>query len=343
MKKYSLLSVLIIATLLFGSCGRQKNNKVEEKKFPLVKTTTVEGKYFEENYRITGIVKPYESAKLSSEEGGLIVYLTKDKGDRVGKGETVVKLKKDTDEAAYLQALAQYELAKDNFQRTERLFKDEVATEQQYTNSKLQLGIAEKSVELYKIRLDKGYVKSPISGVVDAKFMNKGEMTSPGAPILSVVNVSKVKISCGVPERYITQVSRGEKVKVTFAVLPDEEFDATINYVAPTLSAQNRTFEVELVINNQNGKLKPEMSASITFTNKTVDNAVVLQHDYIVDNGDEKFVFVLDGDIARKRIVTLGGRSDNMVLIEDGLKLGETLINVGFQGLNDGDKVSVVN
>lgn len=168
-------------------------------------------------------------------------------------------------------------------------------------------------------------------------------MTSPGSPILSVVNVSKVKISCGVPERYVTQVTKGEKVKVTFAVYPDEEFEATINYVAPALSAQNRTFEVELVMNNPNGKFKPEMSANITFTNKSVDNAVVLQHDYIVDNGDEKFVFVLDGDIARKRVVTLGGRSDNMVLIEEGLKTGETLINVGFQGLNDGDKVSVVN
>lgn len=96
-------------------------------------------------------------------------------------------------------------------------------------------------------------------------------------------------------------------------------------------------------MNNPNAKFKPEMSANITFTNKSVDNAVVLQQDYVVDNGDEKFVFVLEGDIAKKRIVKLGGRSDNTVLIEDGLNIGETLINVGFQGLNDGDKVTLVN
>lgn len=343
MKKYFLILIIFVAAVTLTSCGRSKNNKVEEKKLPLVKTVVIEGKYFEENYKVPGIVKPFESAKLSSEEGGLIVYLTKDKGDRVGRGEVVVKLKKDTDEAAYLQALAQYELAKDNYQRTERLYNDEVATEQQYTNSKLQLDIAEKSVELYKLRLDKGYVKSPISGIVDAKYMSKGEMSGPGSPILNVVNVSKVKISCGVPERYVTQISRGEKVKITFSVLPDEEYEAVIDYVAPSLNPQNRTFEIELVMNNPNGKFKPEMSANITFTNKSVDNAVVLQQDYVVDNGDEKFVFVLEGDIAKKRVVRLGGRSDNMVLIEEGLNVGETLINVGFQGLNDGDKVTLVN
>lgn len=343
MKKYSLLLLVLVAAVALSSCSRNKNNKPEEKKLPIVKTTVIQGQYFEENYKISGIVKPFESAKLSSEEGGLIVYLTKDKGNRVGRGEVVVKLKKDTDEAAYLQALAQYELAKDNFQRTERLYKDEVATEQQFTNSKLQLEIAEKSVNLYKIRLEKGYVKSPISGVVDAKYMNKGEMTAPGSPIINVVNISSVKISCGVPERYITQVKKGEKVKVTFSVLPDEEYEAVINYVAPSLNPQNRTFEIELVMDNPNGKFKPEMSANITFVNKSVDNAVVLQQDYIVDNGDEKFVFVLEGDVAKKRIVKLGGRSDNMVMIEEGLNIGETLINVGFQGLNDGDKVLLVN
>lgn len=343
MKKYSLLLLVLIFAVALASCGRNKNNKPEEKKLPIVKTTVIQGQYFEENYKVSGIVKPYESAKLSSEEGGLIVYLTKDKGNRVGRGEVVVRLKKDTDEAAYLQALAQYELAKDNYQRTERLYVDEVATEQQFTNSKLQLEIAEKSVELYRIRLDKGYVRSPISGVVDAKFMQKGEMTSPGSPIINVVNISRIKISCGVPERYVTQVKRGEKVKVTFPVLPDEEYEAVIDYVAPSLSPQNRTFEIELVMSNPESKFKPEMSANITFTNKSVDNAVVLQQDYVVDNGDEKFVFVLEGDIAKKRLVKLGGRSDNMVLIEEGLNIGETLINVGFQGLNDNDKVTLVN
>ncbi len=343
MKKYLILLSAALIVLTVSSCGRNKNGKTEEKKLPLVKTMTVKGEYFEENYNLVGTVKPFESAKLSSEEGGLITYLTKDKGSRVSKGEVVVKLKKDVDEAAYNQAISQFELAKENFTRTEKLYADGVATEQQYTNAKLQMDIALKSVDLYRTRLSKGYIISPIYGVIDGKYMNKGEMTSPGAPIVSIVNVSKVKVSCGVPERYIAQVSKGESVSVTFAVFPDEEFDARINYVSPTINAQNRTFEVELVIDNKYGKLKPEMSANITFTNMKVDNVVVLPQEYVVDNGEEKFVFVLEGNVARKKVLKLGGRSDNKVLVEEGLNIGETLINVGFYGLNDGDNVKVIN
>ena len=76
MKKYSLLLLVLIFAVALASCGRNKNNKPEEKKLPIVKTTVIQGQYFEENYKVSGIVKPYESAKLSSEEGGLIVYLT---------------------------------------------------------------------------------------------------------------------------------------------------------------------------------------------------------------------------------------------------------------------------
>jgi RND family efflux transporter MFP subunit len=343
MRKYLYLLLVLVLAVSISACGRKKNDKVEEKRLPLVKTTVVQGEYFEENYKVVGIVKPYESAKISSEEGGLITWLAKDKGGRVGRGEVVVKLKKDVDEAAYLQALSQFELAKENYERTERLFNDAVATEQQYTHSKLQMDIALKAVDLYKVRLSKGYVQSPISGVVEAKFMNRGEMTGPGVPILSIVNIAKVKVSCGIPERYLMQVSKGESVKITFDVLPDEEFKGIISYVGPSIDAQSRTFEIEVVLDNSDRRLKPEMSSNITFTNLKVDNAVVLPQEYVVDNGDERFVFVLEGDLAKKKIIKVGGRSDNKVLIEEGLNIGETLINVGFQGLNDGDKVSVVN
>lgn len=343
MKNFLLIVLSLITIISISSCGKKKKENTMEKKLPVVKTMKVEGKYFEENYKIVGIVKPFESAKLSSEEGGLITILRKEKGDRVGKGEVVVKLKKDVDEAAYEQAISQYMLAKENFERTEKLYNDAVATEQQFTNAKLQMDIAAKAVDLYRTRLSKGYITSPISGVVDAKFMHKGEMSSPGSPILSIVDVSRVKISCGVPERYVTQISKGETVKITFAVLPDEEFEGKINYISPTINPQSRTFEVEVVLNNSDRKLKPEMSASLTFTNLTVNDGVVLEQDYIMDNGDEKFVFVLEGDIAKKKLVKLGGRSDNSVLIEEGLNIGDILINVGFQGLNDGDKVVVVN
>jgi len=338
----------MVSMLLIGSsfsCGKKSSseNKTSSQQLSVVRVAEVKPQHFIEIYKVVGIVKPYESAKLSSEEGGIITYLAKDKGDKVRKGEVLVRLKKDTDQKAYEQALAQYNLAKENFDRVEKLYNENVATEQQYTNSKLQLDIAIKAVELYRTRLSKGYIVSPINGVVDAKFLQKGEMSSPGAPILSVVDISRVKINAGIPEKYVGQFTKGQNVVITFEVLPDEKFYGTISYISPTIDPQSRTFEVEVVINNRDRKIKPEMSATLEFTRLDIEDAVVITQDQFVDNGEEKYVFVLENDVVKKRIIKIGGISDSKVYIESGLNIGDKLVIEGFRGLNDNEKVMVVN
>ncbi|MFA5403974.1 MAG: efflux RND transporter periplasmic adaptor subunit [Ignavibacteria bacterium] len=343
MKRFIYLMLVIAFSVTISACGKKQEKKETEKKLSLVKIRDIKGENFTERYKIVGIVKPNTSAKLSSEEGGIITYLSKDKGSSVSRGETVVVLKKDFDKASYDQAYSQYELSKDNYERAEKLFLENATTEQVYMNAKLQFNIAEKTVEMYRTRLEKGYIKSPISGVVDAKYMNLGEMTNPGSPILNIVDISRVKIEAGIPEKYVTRLSKGRAVEITFDVLPDESFSGKISYISPTLNAQSRTFDIEIILDNRGRKLKPEMSANVFFTNMNLDDAVVVERDSFVDNGDEQFVFVLENDVAKKKIVKIGGTSDNKVLISEGLNIGDKLIYYGFRALVDGDKVKVVS
>ncbi|HEX2788783.1 MAG TPA: efflux RND transporter periplasmic adaptor subunit [Ignavibacteria bacterium] len=342
MRKHILILTLAVFSLGLYSCGGNSNSEVKpEKKLTLVKVKTLETQYFEEKYSVVGVVKPFTSAKLSSEEGGVITYLGVDKGSRVGRGQVVVRLNKDTDVASYEQSKAQYELAKSTFERIERLYNDKIATESQYTDAKLQLDIAERTLNVFNVRLSKSYVTSPISGVVDAKYMNIGEMTAPGAPILNIVDISRVKVTAGIPERYLGNITKGESVKITFDVFPNEEFSGIINFVSPVLNQLNRTYEVEVTIQNPQGRLKPEMSANLAFTLLKVPNAIVLEQDLIVDNGDEKFVFVVEGNVAKKRVLKVGATNNNMAYIESGLNAGDRLVNVGFQYLADNDTVDV--
>lgn len=345
MKKYFVSMICIAAlTFTFVSCGdKGEAQKEPEETIQSVKIQEVAGESFSETYNVVGVVKPFESAKVSSEEGGLITYQPFEKGSRVYRGQTLVKLRKDQDIAAFDQAQTQFELAKSNFERVERLYNESVSTEQEFTNAKFQLELASKSVDVLETRLSKSYVTSPINGIVDQKYMSDGEVCGPGTPILNIVDVSRVKVSAGIPESFIGDVKKGTNVKITFAVYPGEEFSGTVNYVAPTLSAVNRTFEIELVLNNKDGRLKPEMSANIEILKSSTDDAIVLPQDYIVDFGNEKYVFILENDIAVKRVVSIGGRNNNNVLINGGLNKGDKLIIEGFQSVADGDKVLVIN
>lgn len=336
------LSIFLLPMLItLSSCGSEETPE-EEKSVPFVKVRGLESEEFTETYSVVGVVKPYEEATLSSEQGGLITYLGVDKGSRVGRGQVVIRIKKDVEYASYEQSIAQYEFAQSEYERLQRLYESGVATEQQFTNAKYNLEIAEKTMDVAETRLSASVVRSPISGVVDAKMMNKGEMSSPGAPIVRVVNVTRVKVSVGIPERYVNDITKGTTVKLTFDVFPGESFSGIVDYVSPTISTTNRTFEIEVVIDNPQGKLKPEMSVNVSVTRNRVSNAIILDQGQIVDYGEEKYVYIEENGIARKRVITLGGTNGNYVHVTSGLNPGDKLIYEGYQALADGDEIKVI-
>lgn len=339
---YSIFALILsLAVYSCGNSGGETKKDTTDKKLPLVKIKTVESGTFSDNFRVLGVIKPFTSAKVSSEEGGLIVSLNKDKGSYVSQGEVIARIKKDVEIAVYEQTEAQIELAKINYEKQKQLYEDNATTEIQYLTAKWQYEAAIKGQDVLKQRLKTGYIRSPISGVVDEKFMNRGEMSAPGSPIVNIIDISRVKISAGVPEMYITKVEKGQNVIVTIDALPGVSFEGKVSFIAPALQGTSRTFEIEIVINNRDKILKPGMNANVQISEYTEGNAVVIQQDLIIDYGEEQYLFVLDGDVARKRVVKLGGRNDNMVLIESGLNPGDLLITEGFQAIKDGDKVQV--
>jgi RND family efflux transporter MFP subunit len=344
LNKIIILVIALIAVVSFSSCSKKSESKDETqiKKLSLVKVMDISPKSFTENFNVVGVVKPFASAKVSSEEGGLILSIVKDKGSYVSRGQVVVRLKKDVENASLESALAQLELAKLNYEKQEQLYKENATTEIAYRTAALQLDAAEKGLDIIRTHISKGFVRSPISGIVDDRFLNKGEMSAPGVPILSIVDVSKVKISAGVPERHVKDVRLGQGVKITCDVLPGAEFEGQISYISPSLSTTTRTFEIEIVISNSERLLKPEMNANVELSKFQLSDAIVIPQDYMIDNGEEKFVFVLEGDVAKKKAIEVGGREGNAVLIVSGLNIGDKLIFEGFQTVSDGEKVQVV-
>lgn len=343
MKTLNIFLLTLIVPLVFFSCGKKSEEKTidTEKKLPLVKVTEVNTTVFADEFKVTGVVKPFASATLSAEEGGLITGIPRDKGSYIGRGQVAVHLKKDVDIANYEQLEAQYELAKMNFEKQEQLWKENATTEIQYLTAKWQMEAASRGLNVLRTRLRTQYVRSPISGYVDERFMNRGEMTGPGTPILHIVDVSRVKISAGIPEKYVNDIQKGQEVVVTIDVLSGSEFKGKISYISPTLSSTSRTFEVEIIINNKDRTLKPEMSANVLISKSQIEDAIIIPQDGFVDNGDEKYLFVFENGIAKKRIIEVGGRNGNDVLVIRGLNKGDRIITEGFQSLTDGDRVEI--
>ena len=111
-----------------------------------------------------------------------------------------------------------------------------------------------------------------------------------------------------------------------------------------TITTNNRTFPIEILIDNSTGKIKPELSARVYIEKKKYEKVFVLPEETVTETDRGSVIFIADNGLANMRNVTVLGRSDdNEVAVKGAIKEGENLIVVGYQNLVNGEKVKVIN
>ena len=347
-KLITVITFLILSGSLIISCGDspgndKKNKTVKDEPSVYVKTKKLELKSFTDYISVLGVVKALNHSKLSSTEGGKIKKFVKDKGSYVKKGDVIVILDNEVLKASMDAAKAKYDIAESTYIKQKQVYDENVTSELQYLNAKYARDAAKANYELIKARYERTFIKAPFSGIVDKKFAEIGETVMPSAPIVSVVSVGKVKIEAGVPETFVNEVKKGGNVKLVFPDLDGLEINAVITFVGYTISTNNRTFPIEILINNKDGKIKPELSAKVYVEKKKYNNVFVIPEETITETDHGTVIFVENNGLAEMRNITVLSRSDNNVAVKGSVKAGDNLIVVGYQNLVNGEKVTVIN
>jgi len=349
MKSKIILAFIVFASIVFFniSCGNSEGSeqKKDNNRDPsvFVQTLELKSEQFTDYISVLGVAKAFYQANLSSVEGGRIKKFVNDKGSYVKEGEVILELDNDVLKASLNAAKAQYDMAESNFLKQEQIYKENVTSELQYLNAKYERDAAKANYELINARYERTFIKAPFAGIVDRKFAEMGELVLPGSPVVSLVNMFRIKIEAGVPENYVNHVKRGDSVKVIFKDLENKEYRAVLSYVGRTITTNNRTFPIEIYLNNSNSSIKPELSAQVYIQKARFESAIIIPEEVVTNTDLGYAVFVEEKGIARMRIIDIISRSNNEVAVKSGLKAGEHLINVGFQNLVDGTKVKVVN
>ncbi len=313
-----------------------------------VETISVEPTEFTEFIRITGEAEAFHDIVLSAEEGGVIAEFLLEKGSRVRAGQVIARIDSRSLIAQVDEATASAALAREQFERQRRLWEDEgMGTEIAFLQSKYQADIAHARLQNLQIRLTKTEITSPVDGVFDYRFVEAGEIALPGTQVARIVSIDRIKIMGGVPERYAAVVGRGDRANIRFDIFPDRDFSGIIQFVGSTVDEQNRTFPIEITIRNPSGLVKPQMVANVQLVREDLTNVVVASQDVIRRSEDGYHVFVVeevDGEtFAAAKPVRLGASAGNQVVIESGLDVGDRLITLGSQLVDDGSRVRVVS
>lgn len=313
-----------------------------------VEVTPVGTDGFTDFIRVTGEVEAMHDVTLSAEETGRIAAFRVPKGAFVRAGQVIAELDDEVLRAQVAEARAAADLAREQYERQRQLWEDEkIGSEIAYLQARSNAEAAAARLATLEARLARTRIRAPVAGVFDEKFAEAGEMAMPGSRIARVLATRQVKITGGVPERDALAVTRGDRVTVTFDVLPGEEFEGRIGYVGAGVDAVNRTVPIEVVMDNPGGVIKPRMVANVRLARAQLADVVVVPQQVVLrtEDGYEVFVVVEEGGhlTAHSRQVELGPAHGNRVVILNGLAVGDRLITLGQQLVDDGSRVRVVN
>ena len=316
---------------------------------PLVATYEVTLQEFNHFTSFQGTVKTMKNINVYPEMPGQLLEVFVVEGQKVEKNQVLARIDDGGLLAQLAQAKSQLVLAETVFKRQERLWSQNIGSEIQFLQAKTQFESAEKAVDALSLQAEKSVVRAPFDGTVDQIFKEPGTIVAPGmgSELFRVVNIDEVYVEVDVPETHITSISEGSKVRVNLSAI-GEEIDARISRVSKVINPSNRSFTVEIPLENKSGFIRPNLMASVAINDYSNDSAIMIPQSVVSENAEgQQYCFALEesteGYIAKRLIIETGKTSKDFIEVLEGVEKGALLITEGAKKVSDNQPVKWLN
>ncbi len=188
-------------------------------------------------------------------------------------------------------------------------------------------------------------VMAPISGRIAANYLDIGERATPQTPLSLIVGGNPVKVYIRVPDTELSKITVGMKVEVTVSTVPGVVYIGAIERISPVIERTTRTSQVEITIKDHDSALRAGMFGDATIILSEKNDALVIPFESLLfENEGRKnpYCFIVSGDSARKRSLTLGIMEEDWVEVIAGLAAGDKVVTLGKENLSDGTSVEIV-
>ena len=317
-------------------------------KIPLITTFQVKEAVFTHYVELQGSVSTKQNIVIYPEYSGVLSTVYVDEGQRVNKGQILARI----DDGGLSQQLSQLKiqtaLAKTTFERQERLWNQKIGSEIQFLQAKATSEAQEQAVSQLQNQLAKTVVRAPFAGTIDDVITDKGSVVSPGqSPLFRIVNLQDMYIETDVPERYISEVVPGKDVQVDFTVL-NKQMDAKVRQSGNFINPANRTFKVEIAVDNKDKTIKPNLTAKLKINDYTNDKAILIPQSIISENAEgQQYVYTISDKVenkgkAKRMIIETGKTQGDLIEVLTGLENGSEIVDEGARSVKDGQDVKII-
>lgn len=319
------------------------------KHVPLITTFKAEPEVFNHVLELQGNVTTKNLLTVMPEYNGILTNVYVKEGDNVKKGQILAKIDDGGLSQQVAQLKIQSELAKTTYERQKRLWEQNIGSEIQFLQAKSTFESQQEAVNQLNQQLLKTVVRAPFSGTIDEIITEQGSVVGAGqTPLMQLVNLDNMYIETEVPERYVSDVTKGKNVTVNIPVL-GKTIETQVRQAGDIINPANRTFKIEVAIPNDNKMIKPNLTARLKINDYTSEEAILIPQSVVSENAEgEQYVYIvadknLDGiGTAKRMIIETGKTQGDIIEVLKGIDAGAEIIKEGARSVRDGQSVQVL-
>lgn len=302
-----------------------------------------------------GTLVAVNGIEIAPQVGGVVKEINFDSGELVKKGQKLVQLDTDTDEADLRNMQAQLNNAEEELARREKTFKSGYTAKADLQTAQALRDQLKASVDRIQALIVQKSVYAPWDGKVGLRDIAVGKYVAPGQAIVWLQTVDPIYADFTITEAEYGRVKIGQKVTARFSAYPDQMFNGEVLTTDARMSAQSRTITVRAKIDNADGRLVPGMYADVTVTVGEPQPVITVAQSAVTYSlyGDSVFAAVKPKEAdpnskeevfeIERRFVKLGGTRNGRVQILDGVQPGDKIVIAGQNKIDQGTRVKIDN
>lgn len=317
-----------------------------------VTTVTVKPQTWQPVLRAVGSLKAVNGVTVSTDLAGIVSDIAFESGKAVTKGDLLVKLDTQQEEAQLRSAAARLGLAKTDLERKRDLIAKKAIAQSDWDTAESQLAQMQASVEEMKALVARKRLTAPFDGLVGIRQISKGQYVNPGAVIVALQSLDPIFVEFSLPQQHFASIATGRKVRLAVNGLDAGKFDGEITAIDSLVDPNTRNILVQATVKNAEHFLRPGMFADVEVLLPESSGVLAIPSSAIAYAPYGDSVFVVrekkgpDGKpskIVEQQIVQLGPTRGDQVSVSSGLKDGDEVVSAGVFKLRPGAPVRVDN
>jgi multidrug efflux pump subunit AcrA (membrane-fusion protein) len=278
-------------------------------------------------------------------------------------------------EQSLQKAQTAYNDAKDNYNKMKQLFDADAISKQDFTNietrynsaqddldfaknnyellkqksgpesvniASAQLHQAKAGVDSMSVQLGNSEIRSPISGIVSTRNVDKGEIVSSAVASFTIIDTTALMVSVDVSDKMIGKITKGQIIPVKISAAENATVNGIVDNVSPSSDAKTQLYTIKIKIDNSRNELKPGMFARAVLPAESRANVLLVPNSAVKTENNVQYIYIVADGKVKKVAVETGLSNDKVTEIKKPLKKGDLVIIEGQTFLNDGEKVNVI-